>query len=128
MTRSPTTMDRTAAYNKDPSTRAMLNTVSQRKHTPWSAQLLSTINSEYRTPLTNGSIQLIHNKLILLKPIFKDVKYVGLIIVPEDLRRVIFSHYHAGPSGGRMGEFKTLFRIRMRFFWPGIRKDIKLLI
>ena len=24
-----------------------------------------------------------------------------------------------------MGEYKTLFRIRMRFFWPGIRNDIK---
>ena len=25
-----------------------------------------------------------------------------------------------------MGEYKNLFRICMRFFWPGIRKDIKL--
>ena len=25
-----------------------------------------------------------------------------------------------------MGEYKTLFRIRMRFYWPGMRKDIKL--
>ena len=71
-------------------------------------------------------VQLLHGKLVQYKPIFKDVKYVGLIIVPLSLRRVIFSHFHAGPTGGHMGEYKTLFRIRMRFTWPGIRRDIKL--
>jgi len=24
-----------------------------------------------------------------------------------------------------MGEYKTLFRMRLRFFWPGLRKDIR---
>ena len=51
---------------------------------------------------------------------------MGLILVPTELRRVIFSYFYAGQSGGHMGEYKTPFRIRMRFFWPGIRKDIKL--
>ena len=66
-----------------------------------------------------------HGKHILYKSIFKNVKYVGLIIVPLSLRRLIFSHYHAGPSGGHMGQYKTLFRICMMFYWPGMRNDIK---
>ena len=48
-----------------------------------------------------------------------------LIIVPNLLRQKIFSHYHAGPSGGPMGEYKTLYRIQLRLFWPGLRKNIK---
>ena len=83
---------------------------------------------EYCANLKASLICKLHDKLVLYTPIFKNVKYIGLIIVPLSLRRIIFSHYHAGPSGGHMGEYKTLFRIRTRFYWPGMRKDIKLWI
>ena len=53
-------------------------------------------------------------------------KYIRLIIVPVSLRRRLFKHYHSGPSGGHMGTYKTLFRLRMRFFWPHMREDINL--
>ena len=81
---------------------------------------------EYRANLKASLICKLPDKLVLYKPIFKNVKYIGLIIVPLSLRRIIFSHYHAGPSGGHMGEYKTLFRIRTWCYWPGMRKDIKL--
>ena len=53
--------------------------------------------------------------LTLLKPIFQNLRFIGIIIVPNPLRSKIFIHYHAGPTGGHMGEYKTLFRIRLRF-------------
>ena len=31
---------------------------------------------------------------------------------------------HASPIAGHMGEYKTLYRIRLRFFWPCMRVDI----
>ena len=71
---------------------------------------------------------MLHGKLVVYKPIFKDEKYISLIIVLASLRRIIFSHYHAGTSGDHMGEYKTLFRIKMRFWWSGMRRDIKLWI
>jgi len=37
---------------------------------------------------------------------------------------LIFNAYHATPTEGHFGEYKTLHRIRLRFFWPGCRKDI----
>ena len=83
---------------------------------------------EYRANLKASLIYRLHDKLVLYKPIFRNVKYIGLIIAPLSFRRIIFSHYHAGPRGGHMGEYKTLFRIRTRFYWPGMRKDIKLWI
>lgn len=122
---TPTALDWTKAYDKDNSTNLIITHLKKSTTTTWPSQLLSDIDVEYRQRLLSNRIQLIHDKLVLYKPIFKDIKYVGLIIVPSDLRRKIFSHYHAGPSGGHMGEYKTLFRIRMRFFWPGIRRDIK---
>ena len=88
--------------------------------------MLAKVEVDYRSNLESHHICLLHDKLILYKAVFRHVKYVGLIIVPETLRRLIFNHYHAGPSGGHMGVYKTLFRIRMRFWWPGIRNDIKL--
>ena len=29
---------------------------------------------------------------------------------------------------GHMGEYKTLYWLRMRFIWPGLREDIKTLV
>ena len=90
--------------------------------------MLQEIQAEYHQHLKTDFVRMLHDKLIVYKPIFKDVKHIGLIIVPSSLRRIIFSHYHAGPSGGHMGEYKNLFRIRMRFWWHGMRRDIKLWI
>ena len=46
------------------------------------------------------------------------------IIVPISLRRIIFSLLHASPAAKHMGEYKTLYRIRLRFFWPRMRSVI----
>ena len=71
---------------------------------------------EYRANLKASLIYKLHDKLVLYKPIFRNVKHIGLIIAPLSFRRIIFSHYDAGPRGGHMGEYKTLFRIRTRFY------------
>ena len=36
------------------------------------------------------------------------------------------SYYHAGSSGGHIDSYKTLFHLRLRLFWPTMRKEIKL--
>ena len=80
----------------------------------------------YRCHLKNNLIQMLGDKLVFFKPVNMKSKYITLLIVPDTLRRILFSHYHAGPTGGHMGEYKTLFRLRTRFFWPNMRSDIKL--
>jgi PAS domain-containing protein len=47
-----------------------------------------------------------------------------LIVVPEGLRRDVFAAYHAAPSAGHLRFYKTLHRLRSRFFWPRMRSDI----
>ena len=81
----------------------------------WPHAILSIINPKYRSRLLSNMIQLLHDKPVLYKPIFKDVTYIGLIITPVSLPCAIFSHFHAGPTGGHMGRCKNLFRICMSF-------------
>ena len=124
LTASPSVIDWTATCKKDCSTNTMLFTLSTTAKPEWSTDFLNTIKSEYQSHLKNDFVRMLHDKLVLYKPIFKDIKYIGLIIVPEQILRGFFSHYHAGPSGGHMSEYKILFRLRMRFYWPSMRQDI----
>ena len=79
---------------------------------------LDLIELDYRANLKSSLISILNGNIVLYKPISKDIKYIGLIIVPHSLRCTIFSHYYTGPSEGYMGEYKALFFIRMRFFGP----------
>jgi len=71
--------------------------------------VISTAPGEYKLMLAKGLIAIVNDKLVYFKPILMNMKYVTLLIVPENLRKPIFSHYHAGPSTGHMGEYKTLY-------------------
>ena len=122
---SKTILDWSAAYNNDPSMKLLLSIL--RKHTPHEipSDVIKSAPSEYRTLLQRGLLALVSNKIVYFKPILMNERFVTLLLVPESLRRTLFDHYHSGPSGGHMGEYKTLYRMRMRFFWPGLRTDIK---
>ena len=122
-TTSPSTLDWLSAYSSDPSLSAIKSYLSTKPTLPPSKNILSTIAPSYHTALLEQRIIILHDKLVLLKPIFKNEKYVALTIVPPSLCQSIFDHFHSGPTGAHMGEYKTLFRIRMRFFWPGIRNQ-----
>ena len=52
-------------------------------------------------------------------------KALSLIIFPESIRKVLFDHYHDGPCGGHMGYTKTIYRLRLWFFWTGMRELIR---
>lgn len=126
-TASTAALDWQTAYMADPNTAAIFTHLSQPgTPPPWTSAKLATIDVGYRKGLWDGHTRILNGKLVLHKPIqMGDKKCITLIIVPTSLRRKIFSHFHAGPSGGHMGEYKTLFRLCLRFFWPGLRTDVK---
>lgn len=121
----PEILDWSKAYSLDTTTATILAKLEKPGPHKWTKEMLKPIDSKYHQPLSEDRIQVANKKLILLKPIMHPQKYVGLLIVPESLRRNLFAHYHCGPTGAHMGEYKTLFRIRLRFFWPTLRDDIK---
>ena len=49
----------------------------------------------------------------------------GKILAPEALREKILFRYHDDPLAGHLGTKKTIGRIRCRYYWPGMVKDIK---
>ena len=69
---------------------------------------------------------IVGNELLLQKPINMEDQYIGLSIVPVSLRCKLFVHYHSSLSGGHTGAYKNLLKLRMCFFWPLMRKSIKL--
>ncbi|KAI4897785.1 hypothetical protein NFI96_003241 [Prochilodus magdalenae] len=47
------------------------------------------------------------------------------LFVPESLRGLLLKYYHDHPTAGHLGFTKSLARLKMRFFWPKMRKDVK---
>ena len=118
----PSPLDWTAAYCQDPDTTLLL----QRFKTsdPFSRSDINSLHSAYRDYVRQDRLSLVEGKLVVFQPVQNNTEMLMLIIVPLSLRRDIFSAYHASPSTGHMGIYKTLHRIRLRFFWPHSRKDV----
>ena len=47
------------------------------------------------------------------------------LVVPKCLQEEILSHLHAGAAGGHLGRFKTLGKLKLRYYWPGHYKDVE---
>ena len=121
----PESLDWTSAYNDDIDTRFITYKLLDSQQVAWNDKDLFKINYTYRLPLKDNTIQIVNNKLALFKPILANDRHAMLIIVPISLRRKLFSHYHAGLRGKHMGEYKTLYKIRLRICLPKLREDIK---
>ena len=124
-TKPTESLDWKLEYGKDVDTSIVMNALASHKPQNVPSDVIKTIKAPYKALVKAGSVVLINERLVYYKPIMDNHRCIGLIIVPEGLRRKLFNHYHAGPSGGHMGEYKTLYRMRNRFFWPSIRENIK---
>ena len=47
------------------------------------------------------------------------------LVVPESLKNAIMLQYHDGALGGHLSSKKTVSRIKMKYFWLTMKKDIK---
>ena len=47
------------------------------------------------------------------------------LLVPRSRREIIFQAAHYNPMAGHLGYEKTLNRIMARFYWPGIRAEVR---
>ena len=48
-----------------------------------------------------------------------------LTIIPREMRRSLVREMHGGITSGHLGEKKTLSRLRQRFYWLEMRKDVQ---
>jgi hypothetical protein len=91
---------------------------------PWNAKEVKGVNSCYRQPLLQGAIEWVNGRICISHLVDRHSRLLLLIIVPAALRRTMFVAYHAAPTCGHMGRYKTLFRLRQQFFWPSMRKQV----
>ena len=47
------------------------------------------------------------------------------LVVPVELREKIVKDIHEGAAGGHLGQDKTLYRLKERFYWPGHYNDVR---
>lgn len=47
------------------------------------------------------------------------------IVVPCSWRREVLKQCHDGAAGGHLGVDKTLSKVRQRYYWPGMRDDVR---
>lgn len=45
-------------------------------------------------------------------------------VIPTECRETIIQENHSEPTAGHMGIFKTYRRLALRFYWPGMYKDV----
>jgi hypothetical protein len=45
-------------------------------------------------------------------------------VVPKDYRSEILKRFHDAPASGHVGIYKTFWKIRSLYFWPGMRTDV----
>ena len=119
----PQSSDLTAAYLLDSETKIILESLQSK--TELSGDSLANLCTTYRQTLANDLVNLFDGKLVYYEQTSTSTKYICRIIVPSNLRRYIFSVLHAFPSAGHMGEYKTLYRVKLRYFSPRHRRDIK---
>ena len=100
------------AYHDDKSTKLILETLQSGKLL---RDIVPSVESRYRTAISNDRLQLVDDKVEHLHPIDTTVKFV-MWNVPLSLRLGIFSNFHASPCVDRLDEYKTFYRIQCRFF------------
>ena len=47
------------------------------------------------------------------------------LVVPHSLTHDVLPALHDDPSAGHLGMRKTLHRVRQRFYWPGMSRDVE---
>ena len=49
-------------------------------------------------------------------------------LIPASLVPQVLNSIHSSTTGGHLGIFKTVEKVRERFYWPGFQEDVKLFI
>jgi hypothetical protein len=111
----------TSAHAADPATATLFSHLSS--NAAWSATIISGLHPAFQQFARDDNLCIHHGRLVVRQSLQSGTSLL-LIIAPSSLRRLVFNVFQGSPIGGHFGVCKTLFRIRMRFFWPRCRQDV----
>ena len=109
----PATDQWTCAYNNDPHTKVLLDRLSI--STPLDKPTILHLPTAYRTAIVRDFLGILEGRLVYYEKVATVTNHICRIVVPISLRRIIFNMMHATPIIRHMGEYKTLYRIKLRF-------------
>ena len=91
---------------------------------PFGKKCFIIFPAQYCSDAAYNALGIAEYCLVFYELIPKTINQIFRIIVSISLRHIIFYLLHAPPAAGRMGNYKTLCRVRLRLFWPKIRSNI----
>ena len=118
----PSSLSWKEAYASDKETSLRLHHLLYKQ--PFAKNISSSFPAQYRRAVATNSLGMVEGRLVFFEKVVTTANQICSIVVPISLRRIIFSLLYASPAAGHMGEYKTLYRIRLRFFWPRMRSNI----
>ena len=77
---------------------------------------ITKLDVTYRKAIAHNSLCIISCRLVYLDPITVSTNHMCRIIISLSLRRIIFNSMHSLLAAGHMGEYRTLYRLKLRFF------------
>jgi hypothetical protein len=86
---------------------------------------LDDVHYVYRMPLRKSQLCIEDGMLIFREPIDGSSSFTRLQLVPVELYNIIFIAFHANPIGGHLNQYRTLHRIRLRFYFPHMFTFVK---
>ena len=107
----PSTDNWIEAYKKDHDTTHILKYLQSKAG--FSEKGLCSLTATYRHPLREKHIKLLNSRIIIMNPIGSINRFLTLIVVAKDIRRIIFHAYHTTPIGVHAGRYKTLLIVRL---------------
>ena len=81
--------------------------------TPLDKKTILHLQAAYRTAITRNLLGLLEGRLAYYEPITTTTNHLYRIVVPTSLSRIIFDLMQDTPIAGLMGEYKTLYRVRL---------------
>jgi hypothetical protein len=121
----PPPVDWVNGYRIDPILGPIFEALSSDPSHIFPESFLRPLPSAYQAPLRDCLITLQHGRLTYMQPLSKNGRSLLLIIPPTSLRRRLFDVLHSSPSAGHLMSYKTLHRIRLRFYWHKLRLDVE---
>ena len=85
-------------------------------NTPMNKLCIIKLAITYRKAIAHNLLCIISYRLVYLEYSTIFTNHTCCIIVPLSSRRIIYNSMHASPTAGHMGEYKTLYRLILRFF------------
>jgi hypothetical protein len=86
---------------------------------------LTDINYNYHAALRKSLIVLEDDVLIYREPLSGGESYTRLQLLPQEFCNVLFIAFHTNSVGGHLNPYRTLHRLRLRYYWPGMYSYIK---